>query len=89
MNSLADFPPGQFQILGVCDSCGHTAWIDREKMEPDKSINALKETITCQACGSRECGIRIVYVGSMDTGDWCKEAADRTGRVIRSYTSYK
>ncbi len=65
MNTLVDFPPDQFRILGGCEACGHSDWLDRGKTLPDSlTIDALRERVTCQTCGSRDCGIRIVYFGS-------------------------
>ena len=64
MNTLAEFPADQFRILAACEACDHTAWLDRRKLTDDMSIDALRERVTCQSCGSRECGIRTVHVGS-------------------------
>ena len=59
MNTLSDFPAGQFRILGACDACDHTDWLDRTNLPDDMNIEALRERVTCQVCN-----IRIVYVGS-------------------------
>jgi len=68
MNTLADFPADQFHILGACEACSRTDWLDREKLPDDMIVDTLRERVTCQACGSRECGIRIVFVGSGEFG---------------------
>ena len=68
MNTISDFPVDQFHILGACEACGRTDWLDREKLPDDMTIDTLRERVTCQGCGSRECGIRIVYVGSGEFG---------------------
>jgi hypothetical protein len=63
-NTLADFPPDRFRILGACSACNHTSWLDRARIPEHMEIGKLREQITCKACGSRDCGIRIVYDGS-------------------------
>jgi len=30
MNTLADFSADQFRILGVCEACGRSDWLDRD-----------------------------------------------------------
>lgn len=61
MNTLSDFPADQFRILGACDVCDHTKWLDRDKLPDNTKIDDLGERLACQACGSRNCGVRIVY----------------------------
>jgi len=68
MNTLSDFPADQFRVLGAYEACGRVEWLDREKLLDDMTIDTLRERVTCQACGSRDCGIRIVYVGSGEFG---------------------
>ncbi len=63
-NILADFPPDRFRILCACSACNRTNWLDRSVAPESMSINELRERATCRACGSRNCGIRIVYAGS-------------------------
>jgi hypothetical protein len=63
-NILADFPPDRFRMLGACNTCIHTGWLDRSKTSETMDIEDLRNRITCRACGSRDCGIRIVYDGS-------------------------
>ena len=64
MNKLAEFPADQFRILAACEACDHTDWLDRIKLPDDMYIDVLRERVVCQVCGNRDCGIRIVYVGS-------------------------
>lgn len=61
MNALHDFPADQFRIFGAFD---HIDWLKRGKLADDMTIETLRERMSCQGCGGRECGIRIVYVGS-------------------------
>jgi hypothetical protein len=68
MNTLSDFPANQFHFLGACDACDHTDWLDRDKLSEEIAIEALRDRVTCQGCGSRDCGIRIVYVGAGEYG---------------------
>jgi len=63
MNTLSEFPPDQFRILGVCKACGWTDWLDRTRLSDEMTIDALLARMSCRECGSRDCGIRIVYVG--------------------------
>ena len=63
-NTLADFQQDQFRILAACDACQHTDWINRMQLPGEMTIEALRSRLTCQKCGSRQCGIRIVYTGA-------------------------
>ena len=53
----------QFRILGVCEVCDRTDWLNREKLADDMAIDSLRDLLICQHCGRRGCAIRIVYVG--------------------------
>ena len=64
MNTLRDFPRDQYRFLAVCESCNRMVRLDRDKLSDDMTIPALRERVTCQECGSQDCGIRIVYVGA-------------------------
>jgi len=69
MNTLTDLPVDQFRILDACEVWGRAdCWLDRKKIPDDMAIDTLRERVTCQTCGSRDCGIRIVYVGSGEFG---------------------
>lgn len=61
MNTLFDFPADQFRILGACDSCDHAEWLNQGKLPDEMRIDVLRKRVTCQACSSRDCGIRIMY----------------------------
>lgn len=63
-NTLADFPADQFRILAVCDACSHAGWLDRAQIQDEMTIEALRNRLACQKCGSQQCGIRIVYAGA-------------------------
>ena len=63
-NTLADFPAERFRILCACSECDRTKWLDRSIAPESMDIKELQERVTCKACGSRNCGIRIVYAGS-------------------------
>ena len=64
MNTISEFPADQFRFLGVCNACGWTGWLDRERLSDEMTIEALRTRVSCQHCGSQDCGIRIVYVGA-------------------------
>ena len=64
MNTISEFPADQFRFLGVCNACGWTDWLDREILSDEMTIEALRTRVSCQHCGSQDCGIRIVYVGA-------------------------
>lgn len=66
MNTLSDFPADQFRFLGVCGACGWTDWLDRGRLSDDMTIHDLRGRATCQQCSSRDCGIRIVYIGARE-----------------------
>ena len=63
-NTPDDFPPEQFDLVAFCDSCGHSAPIDRAKIPPELTISELPARLRCRACGGRSCSIRIVYTGA-------------------------
>ena len=63
-NQLSDFPPEQFTISLFCDACDHRADLDREKVPEGMTIQELRHHLRCSACGSRECSLRIIYLGA-------------------------
>lgn len=63
-NTLAEFPANQFRILAACNACRHAAWLNLAQIPGEITIDALRLRLTCQKCGSRQCGIRIVYTGA-------------------------
>jgi len=63
-NTLSEFPPELFSFTGVCDACHRSGWLDREHLSEDMTIEVLRNRLTCQECGGRQCGIRIVYTGA-------------------------
>jgi len=63
-NMLAQFPADQFRILTACNTCRHTDWVNRDNLLGEMTIEALHSRLICQQCGSRQCGIRIVYTGA-------------------------
>ena len=64
MNTISDFPAKEFRFLGACDACDHTDWLDRNNLPDGMTTEALRESVVCRTCGSRDCDIRIVYVGA-------------------------
>jgi len=63
-NTHAEFPPATFDILAFCDGCGHCAPVDRARIPPELSVQALPGRLRCSRCGSRDTEIRIVYTGA-------------------------
>ena len=63
-NTLDDFPATTFAIVAFCERCGRRAVLDRERLQPKVTIEALRRRLRCTGCGSRETSIRIVYTGA-------------------------
>ena len=63
-NFPEDFPPETFELRGFCDACGYSAAIARGRIPAGLSVQALARRLSCTACGSRETGIRIIYIGA-------------------------
>jgi len=63
-NTPDAFPPEQFALIAFCDSCGHSASIERARIPPGLTIPELPPRLRCTACGARACSIRIVYTGA-------------------------
>jgi len=63
-NTPDDFPVEQFELIAFCDTCGHSAPIDRARIPPGLTIPGLPARLRCTACGGRSCSIRIVYTGA-------------------------
>lgn len=40
-NTPDAFPPEQFDLIGFCDACGHSAPIDRARIPPGLTIPEL------------------------------------------------
>jgi len=63
-NTPDAFPPEQFDLIAFCDSCGHSAPIDRARIPPGLTIPELPPRLRCTAYGARACSILIVYTGA-------------------------
>ena len=63
-NFPEDFPPETFELRGFCDACGYSAAVSRARIPAGLSVQGLVRWLRCTACGSRETGIRIIYIGA-------------------------
>ena len=63
-NTIDDFPATAFAIVAFCERCGRRTTLDRPKLPPKVTIEALRRRLRCSGCGSRETSIRIVYTGA-------------------------
>lgn len=63
-NFIDDFPATTFTILAFCAACGHQAPLERTKIPPGITIQALRYRLRRSACGSRETSLCILYTGA-------------------------
>lgn len=63
-NLPADFPPDSFGIIALCETCGHQATLERDRLPPGVTVQGLPARLRCSQCQSRPCTIRIVYIGA-------------------------
>jgi hypothetical protein len=63
-NTFSDFPPGEFTILALCESCRHQGAVDRSSVPEDSVVQDLAKRLRCSVCGASECSIRIVFTGA-------------------------
>lgn len=73
-NSLDDFPPESFTVLAFCDTCDYRAPLDRTRVPPGVTVQALRGRLRCSACGHRGTSIRIVYAGAGGFRYGCRNA---------------
>ncbi len=58
-NTLRDFDPAKFTLMGFCAECGYSAPVNR--VDEDMAIPTLIRLLSCSRCGSQACSIRIIY----------------------------
>ena len=46
-NLLRDFPADLFAILAFCDTCDHSAPLDRDRLPPGVTVKALRKRLRC------------------------------------------
>ncbi|HYN76816.1 MAG TPA: hypothetical protein VES73_03370 [Lamprocystis sp. (in: g-proteobacteria)] len=63
-NRLDDFPAATFTVLAFCDTCGHQAALDRDRVPAGVTVQALRMRLRCSACGSHATSLRILYTGA-------------------------
>ena len=74
VDSFDDFPPESFTVLTFCDVCDHRTPLDRARVPPGVTVQALRGRLRCSACGRRGASIRIVYTGAGGFRYGCQNA---------------
>ena len=67
-DSVGDFPPEKYGLLAYCLDCKRSADIERQSIDPETKIDALRAYLRCSECGSREIHFSIVWHGGIGSG---------------------
>ena len=59
-----DFPADSFAILAFCDTCDHSAPLERDRFPLGITVKALRQRLRCSACGQQGGSVRIAYTGA-------------------------
>ena len=63
-NTLSDFPPDQYTLMAYCEACDHASRIVVKKLPGDLTVDRLRQSLRCGACGHKGAEIRIIFSGS-------------------------
>ncbi len=63
-NLPADFPPNAFALIAFCETCGHQAILERDRLAPGATVQGLPTRLRYSQCQFRPCTMRIVYIGA-------------------------